>query len=439
MTEQRKAQLKRRLQEARYRLLKRQEALAFPLREMLFVATKEVWRISTNGACIYFDPDWLKKLENDALDFMLAHQLAHLALGHTGRPKFYKGDRFHLACDIVANSRLCALGLGAERIPGVGTIYSETFFPRVEGRLLTAQEAMQRVPFDPADLSPGRRRNYMIDAEDWWDRREDRGAGGTVVLSPADEDPADLAYCPSSLRPKVQWRKEVFEKETYREQEDPKKKKKDGWSAAAKEEISALRKTKARDRVFGGENAMTERAWLHAGAGGLDWRLLLHRFLQEQVWDYTFAPPDRRMQDLGFCLPDFHIETERPKEILFMVDTSGSVEDAVLERVYRELVRALEQFQGGLIGRLGFFDLRVYPPRPFAAPEELARIVPRGGGGTDFCCVVKHLNEMEIPATGAVIFTDGCGTFPKDPPIVPVLWIFTDRRAKAPWGSAAYL
>ena len=88
MTAQRKARLKRRLQEARFRLLKKQEELALPLRGMYFVATKEVWRISTNGACIYFDPDWLQRLGDAGLEFILAHQMMHLSLGHLDRPKF---------------------------------------------------------------------------------------------------------------------------------------------------------------------------------------------------------------------------------------------------------------------------------------------------------------------------------------------------------------
>ena len=104
MTEQRIRRLKRQLQESRHRLRKLNEEFAEPLREMLFVATQEVKRISTNGSCIYFDPNWLQKLSHTELDFILSHQLMHIALGHIERAKYYTGDRFHLACDIVANS-----------------------------------------------------------------------------------------------------------------------------------------------------------------------------------------------------------------------------------------------------------------------------------------------------------------------------------------------
>ena len=82
MTEKRINKLKRKLQEARYRLLTREPELAAPLVEILFVANVDVRRMSTNGRCIYFDANWLEKLGDYSLDFALCHQLMHIRLGH---------------------------------------------------------------------------------------------------------------------------------------------------------------------------------------------------------------------------------------------------------------------------------------------------------------------------------------------------------------------
>ena len=100
MTDKRINKLKRKLQEARYRLLTREPELAAPLVEMLFVTNVDVRRMSTNGSCIYFDASWLEKLDDNSLDFALCHQLMHIRLGHLSRPQFYKGDRFHFACKL---------------------------------------------------------------------------------------------------------------------------------------------------------------------------------------------------------------------------------------------------------------------------------------------------------------------------------------------------
>ena len=71
MTDKRINKLKRKLQEARYRLLTREPELAAPLVEMLFVTNVDVRRMSTNGSCIYFDASWLEKLDDNSLDFAL--------------------------------------------------------------------------------------------------------------------------------------------------------------------------------------------------------------------------------------------------------------------------------------------------------------------------------------------------------------------------------
>ena len=71
-------------------------------------------------------------------------------------------------------------------------------------------------------------------------------------------------------------------------------------------------------------------------------------------------PPDRRMQDSEFFLPDFNETAIEPKEVLFAVDTSGSIDDGMLDTVYAELAGALEQFGNRLQGILAFFGIPIF-------------------------------------------------------------------------------
>ena len=87
MTPKRKNKLKRQLQEARYRLEQVNKHFAEPLRDMIFVAVEDVYHMSTNGQCIYFDANWLQKLGDKELDFMLSHQLMHISLNHINKFK----------------------------------------------------------------------------------------------------------------------------------------------------------------------------------------------------------------------------------------------------------------------------------------------------------------------------------------------------------------
>ncbi|MDD6175999.1 MAG: VWA-like domain-containing protein [Firmicutes bacterium] len=448
MTEQRKQRLKRQLQESRYRLDQLDAAFAAPLRKMLFAATKDVKRISTNGSCIYFDPDWLQKLGHTELDFILSHQLMHIALGHIDRPKYYSGDRFHLACDIVANSHLELLGWNYDLLPHIGRIFHETFFPAQPGRLLTAQEALHCVPFDPAAMEPGARNNYMIDAESWWDRKQDRGENCVIVLCPGDEDPEDLPRGERTAGGGHCFvKKEFFRKDGMRitKNELPENNQapaSGSWDQCAANELRILRSAVRKDAGTGFEEASEERLWQRTDPADLDWRKLLDSFIQEEVCDYSFTPPDRRFLDSGFFLPDCGMLTENPKKVLFMADTSGSVDTVMLSAVYGEICSALTQFNGGLAGILGFFDMQVYPPVPFSNIGDLLQIRPRGGG-TSFHCVFDYIrrNMSDDPPVNIVIFTDGQAEFPDESAAgnIPVLWLFSDRRVVPPWGKYAYV
>lgn len=112
----------------------------------------------------------------------------------------------------------------------------------------------------------------------------------------------------------------------------------------------------------------------------VDWKKILNNFIQERTCDYSFSPRDSRYEDTGFFLPDFNEKEFIYREILFMVDTSGSVDDDNLAAVYSEIKGAIEQFSGKLTRKLVFFDADVKTPLPFESVDDLIRIIPYGGG-----------------------------------------------------------
>ena len=91
-----------------------------------------------------------------------------------------------------------------------------------------------------------------------------------------------------------------------------------------------------------------------------DWRTVLNDFIQEDIVDYSFSPPDRRFYDTPFFLPDFNGKDDIVEDILFMIDTSGSMDDDELAMAYSEVKGALDQYNGRIIGKLGFFDYNLY-------------------------------------------------------------------------------
>lgn len=445
MLEWRVRKLKRQLQESRYRLNHMYREFAQPLYDMTFVATKDVWRISTNGTIIYFDPNWLQKLGNTAIDFILSHQLMHIALGHIERPDYYLGDRYHLAADIVANGKLNTMGWRYEKIPLVGKIRYETFLPTKPGALLTSSEAIRYVPIDPSLMEPAQRRQFMIDSEGWWDRVDDKGESGTIVLSPADDDPDDLEYDGPTYGGTYRFKKEFFPQhlsggKLEKSGEDSEASARSSGSSpnGMNLAINRLRQEVGNPEINDDEGAF-ERYWADRKAALIDWKRMLNAFVQEEVYDYSFTPPDRRMQDSVYFLPDYNVFRETTRDVLFMVDTSGSVSDEMLFMAYDEISQALEQFKGTLSGTVAFFDTKVHLAVPFSSIDDIGRIKPYGGGGTDYESIFRFIRNGYIgnrPAS-IVIITDGEGVYPNEEIAdnIPVLWLMTGNK-NAPWGRS---
>lgn len=449
MTEQRKQLLQIKLQKSRFRMAMRDGDLAEPLWNMTYVATREVRRISTNGEYIFFDPTWLNKLSDFALDFALGHQLMHIQLGHINRSMLFQGDRYHLACDIIANANLVPYGLVADSIPGIGKVFTETFFPKMDGATLSAEEAFDMVPFDPATLKKGKRDRYMIDDESWWGKPYDSGNSGIIVLCPADLDPEDLSSNPEYGQ-LIRIKRKEFRMQKRKPMEDEDDDEVDNgqaqemnnecpnWDKASLNSIQSLRQIK--------EQSMQQNESVHSGIrywhplrnSKLSWREILHHFLQDTLQDYSFTPPDKRYLDSTFFLPDFNDYHEETLDVLFYVDTSGSVDDHMLSLVATEICSAIEQFHGKLDGSLAFFDTIVYPGISFHTVEDICTSIPDGGGGTDFRCVFHHVVKRNIqkPISSIVIFTDGEGAYPDEWKLsIPVLWILNNKNATPPFGT----
>jgi predicted metal-dependent peptidase len=172
-----------------------------------------------------------------------------------------------------------------------------------------------------------------------------------------------------------------------------------------------------------------------------DWRLILNDFIQEEVVDYSFSPPDRRFDDNPFYLPDFNGKEDTVEDILFMIDTSGSMSDKMITAAYSEIKGAIDQFDGKLKGWLGFFDAAIIEPVPFSNEEEFRIIRPAGGGGTDFQIIFEYVQKFmqdKLPAS-IIILTDGYAPFPKEKLAagIPVLWLLNNDKVDPPWGKVA--
>lgn len=394
--------LTQRLLFSRLRILERHGFYGLLLMHTRFALDSGLETAATDGDKILFSPVFLRGLSDRELDFVMMHEILHIALRHCARQGDRDNRRFNIACDIVVNSNIL-LSENMDKYSITIAGYGESMHTvpgGEEGYRYTAEEVYEMLsgretPGIAGGGAAGKKRQKGASADrSRWDDHTQWG-----VLEGKTED---------------EWRKLISD---------------------AAEAVSVRVANGSADSVPYG----VVRLLRELKRPQTDWRTLLNDFVQEEISDYSFSPPDRRMGDSPFFLPDFSEPEGRVDDVLFMVDTSGSMTDEMITDAFSEIAGAIEQFGGRLRGKLGFFDAAVYPPVPFENVEDLTAIRPKGGGGTSFYAVFSFLEKLPEPPVSLVILTDGYAEFPPESAAhgVPVLWIVNNEDRTPPWGKVA--
>ena len=96
----------KKIADSKIRILTRYGFFGLLLTRMTFSLDMNEETVSTDGRKIYFNPQFLEALSDDELDFVLLHEIMHLALEHCWRGEDYDRELFDRACDIVVNSNI---------------------------------------------------------------------------------------------------------------------------------------------------------------------------------------------------------------------------------------------------------------------------------------------------------------------------------------------
>ncbi len=392
LSKEEQKRLARRLLLARMRLLCNHGFYGLLLMHMGLALSEETETASTDAKKIYFNPAFLSFLSDSELDFVLMHEVLHVALRHCFRQRGRDHEAFNVACDIVVNSIILASkgnDPSSISLAGYGPLIHKTPNGK-EGRDFTAEQVYAMLP---------------VGAE------KKKGLRGASGKGKNFDDHSKWETVQKDKRLKDLWDKRL---------------------ADASEAIS-LR------GASGDLPEFASRFLEELRNPQIDWRILLNDFVQEEICDYSFSPPDRRFGDSPFLLPDFNQTDFEVSDILFMIDASASMSEAMIAQAYSEIKGAIDQFGGKLEGWLGFFDAAVVPPLPFASEEELKVIKPRGGGGTSFHSVFAYVKKMEKKPASIIVLTDGYAPFPKEAEAegIPVLWLINNEEVTPPWGKVA--
>ena len=437
----------KRLQGIRQGLVRKTPFYAILLFGLRFSLDDMVETVYTDGERIAFNPDFLKSITDREVEFIMLHEVSHVALGHPFRRIIADCDfeLYDMACDIVVNSNIYQFTGKDERYITI----KEKVMPHTicdkEGFLFTVEQVYeqllaQRKKTDDREDGNGKKAD---DNEDGNGKRD--GSGKTQCMD--GEDGKDDKDGRGSGKPSIS-DGATIDDHSFWKGEDEKEISSTMWEARVMQTYETVKNLPQasygkQDNRWGDLPIFAERMYNEVASNKLDWRTLLNDFIQEDLCDYSFYPPDRRFGDSDFFLPDFNEKDERVENLLFMIDTSGSMKDDDIGEVYGEIKSAIEQFDGKIKGWLGFFDGSVTEPKPFENEAEFKAIRIQGGGGTSFLPIFHYVRDhmQDKNVRSIIILTDGYAPYPEEYERmnIPVLWIINNNDATPPWGMIARL
>ncbi len=488
----------KRLQGARLSLMKKQPFYALLLMHMKFALDLTCDTAYTDGSRIAFNPDFINDLDDSELEFVLMHEVLHAALAHPFRYQAdYETDKFDIACDIIVNSNiLYSFGMDTSKI----TLkkYGELMhlMPNGEEGYKYSIEDAYRILMDIKATTkkddkkknksndPNGKGSEGSDSEGEGEGKSKGGKGkgdegegkggdgegeggdgevksGSVQGSGKGGGKMSLEELIASIKAKNEAIAQALKKEdelkdntsndtpksfddhSFWEGDDDNGTGHDTWMQRLVDATDIISAMDQGSNSCGNVPLAVERIVEELKNPLLDWKVILNDFVQEEICDYSFSPPDKRMEDSPFFLPDFNEKDETAKNLLFMIDTSGSMSNHAITECYSEIYGAIQQFDGKLTGKLGFFDAVVVEPIPFESEDEFKIIRPKGGGGTSFQIIFDYVREkmQDEPPVSIIILTDGFAPFPEESEAIdiPVLWIINNKEATPPWGKIARL
>ena len=376
-------------------------ALALPL-----LPRGQCRSVATDGRTFYFNPEYVERSDAARLQFLLAHEALHCALGHFARRKGRLRAGWDHACDLAVNGLLADDGMRLPPEAAVDARYrglsAEEIYALIYARIYAqagyALPGAQAVPM-PLDEhwfgTPGGSGAESATLDDAFLKAHRDGLDEVEFRLGARVDADDLAG---------EWRRRT--------------------ALAALDAEQAGR--------FAGHFREALRSWVEPR---LSWRELLARFLAAAARDdYSFLRRGRRETGAAgeALLPGMRSDAV---EVVVALDTSASIGRAQFEEFVNEVDALKSQLRARV--RLILCDAEPAPGMPLDfepwQPIELPGQLP-GGGGTRFTPVFDWLEREPVQPAALVYFTDAEGEFPAHAPPLPVLWVVMGR-ATVPFGE----
>ncbi|MHB1429178.1 MAG: vWA domain-containing protein [Rhodocyclaceae bacterium] len=373
---------------------------------------------ATDARALYYNPRWIDGLSNAQVQFALAHEALHCALGHFVRRGHRVQRKWDMACDFAINPILVDEGLTPPGEAIVLDVY----------RGLSAEEIYPCIEDDQDD-------SEMMD-DHLWDGEEGGQGGGQGEQEQSQgkggSDPQEIDENAGGSTPHKAGAGETAGDEDNGPPPPLTAKEKEQLQQQWQRHLAAAAQRAREAGKLSGQLARLTEAAL---AAQVSWRALLAQYLSQTARDdYTWQRPSRREGEVIWPSLRSH-----SGDIHVAIDVSGSV----TEKDLAEFLGELNALKGTTPVRITLFacdsDLAAGAPWVFEPWDELR--LPRqfaGGGGTSFAPVFEWIARHGQQPDTLLYFTDADGEFPKAAPNYPVLWL-VKGKAPVPFGRRIQL
>lgn len=402
---------------------------------------RDLW---TDGKTLGYNPVYAAALPEAKLIAAQAHEIMHLACGHHVRRKGRDETLWNRACDYAINGILTDAGFNLPEGFIAAAEYAERSADEIYGLLkLLQDDALLGGTADGTGEDSGDDGDGAAPeggGEERGGNQSDKGAGedqaggdnNASASSGKQAASSDTSGENAEAGEKTSFTGEVRDHPGINGLHNDRAAK-----AAEQEADVALSQAVQRALNMGDLPAGFSRLVNGLLRPSLNWRELLHRFLENCATnDYSWSSPNRRYISQEIYLPSRR-DPQIP-HIALAVDSSGSVDQPALEAFCAELSSVLDAYDTTLT--VLFHDTKVYSSHTVTRADLPLRLVPQGGGGTDYRPVGEFIEETELQPTCLIWFTDlQCTRFPEEP-LFPVLWVSSlNTDDKPPFGEVICL
>jgi len=381
-------QVKRNIVQSRVRLLLNHPFFG-NLATRLIIKDATDWcpTAAVDGKHLYYNKNFLGALNDNELDFVIAHEVMHCVYDHMERKATRDAQYWNMAGDYVINRDLVNQGIGV--MPKEGLFdrqYNDMYTDEIYDHLMETQPPVKQT----LDMHIDK----LLDEMDKKEKQGNSGGSGPEKITEEER---------KALKDEI------------------------------KNAVIQAAQVAGAGKVPGG----VARLIKDITNPKMDWRTMLDQQITSVIKnDFTWMKPSRKGWHMNAILPG--LKNDTTIDICVAIDTSGSISNKMMKDFLGEVQGIMSQYTDFKI-KLWCFDTEVHNPEEFGADKDLLDYNLAGYGGTDFDVNWKWMKDNNVEPKKLIVFTDGYpwGSW-GDPNYCDTLWVIHsnhDKNIQAPFGQ----